>query len=75
MTLYQINGTMEERIRRSAIDRVLESSVKKDAKLSIITIDDSLMNDEDMQKIFDWHGKLNRHSNVPPIAMECIKKR
>lgn len=54
MTLYQINGTMEERIRRSAIDRVLESSVKKDAKLSIITIDDSLMNDEDMQKIFDY---------------------
>lgn len=53
MTLYQINGTMEERIRRSAIDRVLESSVKKDAKLSIITIDDSLINDEDMQKIFD----------------------
>lgn len=51
MTLYQINGTMEERIRRSATDRVLESSVKKDAKLSIITIDDSLMNDEDMQKI------------------------
>ena len=34
---------------------------QKNTKLNLISIDDSLMNHEDMQKIFDQHGKLNRY--------------
>lgn len=48
---------------------------QKDTKLNLISIDDSLMNHEDMQKIFDQHGKLDRYLNVPPIALACIRKR
>ena len=52
-----------------------ETGYHKNAKLNIVTIDDSLINDEDTRKIFDPHGKESRSSNILPMALEVIKKR
>ena len=52
-----------------------ETGYHKNTKLNIVTIDDSLINDEVTRKIFDPHGKESRSSNIPPMALEVIKKR
>ena len=52
-----------------------ETGYHKNAKLNIVTIDDSLINDEVTRKIFDPHGKESRSSNILPMALEVIKKR
>ena len=52
-----------------------ESGYEKNTKLNLITIDDSLMNLEDTWKIFDRHAEESRASNVPILALACIKKR
>ena len=53
----------------------METGYHKNAKLNIVTIDDSVINDEVMRKIFDRHGKESRASNILPMALACIEKR
>ena len=52
-----------------------ETGYHKNTKLNIVTIDDSIINDEFMRKIFDQHGKESRASNILPLALACIEKR
>ena len=52
-----------------------ETGYHKNTKLNIVTIDDSLINDEVTRKIFDPHGKESRFSNILPMALEVIQKR
>ena len=52
-----------------------ETGYQENTKLNIVTIDDSLMNDEVARKIFDRHGKESRASNILPMALACIEKR